>query len=359
MNIRLGFLVFLVARTASGQSSATVPLKPATGTLAAEFNTITSVRELSDGRILVSDPRDKRIVVGDFRDGSVKQIGRIGHGPKEYAMAFPLQALGGDSSLMADGLNGRWLLFNGTEILGTVPADNPAMRRVSSGFVYGIDSRGNLLTNQSPPLSRNGNHLLASDSDYAVLVSRTTGRVDTVAHLWPGPLPSPTQKGYSSGLYASYEQAVLAGDGWVAIVRSNPSRVDWRLPDGKVIRGAALSFPVVPTTMREKLAYMARRAGGDTPKSPDTIDNWPATIPAWSGSGWPLRTTPDGKLVKRRNETADHPEPRYDVVNRRGELERTISLAPGGYILGFGKGTVYVAATDADDIVRLERHPWP
>src|SRR4026208_817372 len=89
----------LALRAPPAQTISTGPLGPATGTLNAEFIGITSARELPDGRVLVSDPRDKRIVVGDFRTGSVRQVGRIGNGPREYAFALPIVAIGRDSSL--------------------------------------------------------------------------------------------------------------------------------------------------------------------------------------------------------------------------------------------------------------------
>jgi hypothetical protein len=66
------------------------------------------VRERKDGRVIITDSRDERIVVADLRAGSVQQIGRKGRGPNEYPRALPMWSVGGDSSVMV-GSPSRWL----------------------------------------------------------------------------------------------------------------------------------------------------------------------------------------------------------------------------------------------------------
>ena len=48
------------------------------------FTSISGLRELSDGRILISDRTEKRISFIDFGSGSTREIGRVGEGPGEY-----------------------------------------------------------------------------------------------------------------------------------------------------------------------------------------------------------------------------------------------------------------------------------
>ena len=73
-----------------GQVVPQIKLKAADAKLDEEFTALGSVRELSDGRVLLNDARDKRIVVADFKTGAVAQVGRLGSGPNEYAAAAPL-----------------------------------------------------------------------------------------------------------------------------------------------------------------------------------------------------------------------------------------------------------------------------
>ena len=119
---------------AAAQQPATVRLQPHDARLETGFTSISSIRELSDGRILVTDPRDLQLVVADFRTGEVKPVSRRGAGPGEYGMAGMVYAIGGDSSLMPDFMQRRVLLFDADKAVATVAADN-AMIKATQGFV--------------------------------------------------------------------------------------------------------------------------------------------------------------------------------------------------------------------------------
>jgi hypothetical protein len=179
--------------------------------------------------------------------------------------------------------------------------------------------------------------------------------VDTVASLWQGPRPaSDAQRPF----YGEYERGLLALDGWIAVLRTAPYRVDWRTPSGEWILGAPIPYRKVEFTEREKFFVMQQRARGGAAESPESVTNWPATVAPWNNAiGTVL--SPDGKLLVRRTLTADFPDQRYDVINRRGERERQIVLAPREKILGFGPHAVYVIVTGDDAMQRVERHPWP
>jgi hypothetical protein len=111
---------------------------------------------------------------------------------------------------------------------------------------------------------------------------------------------------------------------------------------------------------KEKRAFMARLAAPSrkAPSPPDSIPEWPAIVPAYR-SPIQLLAASDGRVLIPRLATADNPETRYDVVNRRGTLDAQLVLAPNERIVGFGRSSVYLAVTDDDGIQRLRRHPWP
>ena len=73
------------------------------------FTSISSIRELKDGRVLVADARDKILHLIDLRTGAVTKIGREGAGPGEYALPMRLMALQGDSTGLFDAGNQRYL----------------------------------------------------------------------------------------------------------------------------------------------------------------------------------------------------------------------------------------------------------
>lgn len=74
-----------------------------------EFSRIAGVRELPDGRVLVSDSRDNEVLLVDFAARTAPQVGRQGAGPSEYARVGGLLALSGGRSLLLDPGNGRML----------------------------------------------------------------------------------------------------------------------------------------------------------------------------------------------------------------------------------------------------------
>ena len=102
----------LIPAASSEQRPATIRLQPPDARLETGFTAITSIRELSDGRIIVTDPRDQGLVVADFRTGDVQPISRRGGGPGEYGLAAPVHPIAGDSSLLSDFMQRRILLLD-------------------------------------------------------------------------------------------------------------------------------------------------------------------------------------------------------------------------------------------------------
>jgi hypothetical protein len=47
------------------------------------------------------------------------------------------------------------------------------------------------------------------------------------------------------------------------------------------------------------------------------------------------------------------------VFDRTGALVKQVVLNPNSRVVGFGKGTVYVARTDEDDLQYLQRYKQP
>lgn len=75
------------------------------------FSSVAGLRELRDGRVIVVDPRDKLVNLVDFRSGSATTIGREGSGPQEFGIPLRLFAAPGDTTLLFDPLNSRYLLI--------------------------------------------------------------------------------------------------------------------------------------------------------------------------------------------------------------------------------------------------------
>jgi hypothetical protein len=97
--------------TAAAQRPSEIRLARASGEeLPTDFTALLSMRELADGRILLTQRGEPGFAVADFRDGSLRPIGRKGRGPGEFESAWSLTALAGDSTVLCDFAN-RWLIL--------------------------------------------------------------------------------------------------------------------------------------------------------------------------------------------------------------------------------------------------------
>jgi len=352
-------LFFLSAWWVPSQTTRATVLAPPNARLAEDLVEVHTGRELADGRLLIGEGTlgSRRLLVVDFQRGTAQQIGSRGHGPGEYQIVSSLFPLASDSTLLLAEM-GRWLVLSGTRIVRTVNGNDPAMRLAMTPS--GADSIGNLLSSER--------RALAPDSSGRIFVSRKTGIATPAARLRSSteagyPPPATRRAGgrvdFSNGPWESYELAQLFPDGWLAVARVQPYRVDWRTPEGRWILGKPLPSPTVRVTRREKAAYMQRSAErtGNAVRSPTVHSKWPTEIPPFLPGS--LIGSSDGRLLVLRTPTADRPEVRYDLIDRQGRLERQLLLDRNQRIVAFGKTSVYVVVTDDVDLERIQRHSWP
>lgn len=356
--------VFPAAAQTSRPASVALPKPDAV--LSAEFTMVSDVRELADGRVLVVDQVERVLHVVDFGKGAVARVGRTGSGPKEYLQPLTLLATGADSTIVPDPRNGRWLLLKGADIVGTVGPEAPVLT-AGTRAPNGADNHGHVIALKSMstgPVTPTS--LPRRDSVLLVRMSRATARQDTVATLLArpsqlrieGPAAAPTNVSITMNPLSSGEGSALFPDGWIAIVRLDPYRVDWIGPRGQRALGAPLPFERIRLDERERRAFLEREAvrTGRPPRDPASIADWPEYVKPFSGA--PL-TAPDGSLWIRRQESSTNLNPPYDVVNRKGELTARISVENGVTIVGFGNGVVYTTVTDDNGIQKLQRRMLP
>jgi len=266
---------------------------------------------------------------------------------------------------MMDNQQRRWLLFDGPRIVATVAPDDPVLA-AATGTARGTDTLGHVysagsIAGGSGPLS---------DSTALVRVSRSTARTDTLTRLKAlvaRQISERNKEGFfrfALPTIGTAEEAVPFADGWVAVVRLDPYRVDWRTPEGRWIKGPPLPFEAVRMNDTEQRSYVAdiAKATGDTAADPALITDWPAIVPPYQTSIRNLSfllPAPDGRVLIPRLASASQTEARYDVVNRRGTLDGQLILPANERIVSFGLNSAYLAVTDDDGIQRLRRHAWP
>lgn len=325
-----------------------------------EFATVTSLRELDNGSLILADAQEQRLVHVDPVSDRIMPVARAGRGPGEYEFVGWVVPVGRDLTLSADRTFRRALLFDGTAVVRTLPADHP----LSSTLGYtlaGGDSLGRILLVRSSA-RRPGVRRPAEDSAMAILGPSDGAWQDTVARLRS--ILGRRQVVRRPGRWAMVtinplqvdEQAVLCPDGWIALARAGPYRIDWRSPAGEVVPGTPVRERAVRVTAREKRAAMARHSHLKT-ISPDALEHWPRVMPPFTRDA--LVCAPDGHLLVHRMPTADDAANRYDVINRQGARVARIELPGGQRLVGAGRHVVYAVARDTLGVERLLRYAWP
>jgi hypothetical protein len=374
---RLFRLISLIAPlTLGAQSPRRLTLGPATAKLNEEFSQVINALELTDGRVLVTDFREQRLAAVDFSTNTVKTIGRRGDGPGEYALVGSLFPFGKDSTVMVLGLAQRWNVITSNLELSTLPPDSPLVRIMGRHSASGIDDFGHVLFHGEP---RHGPGI-ERDTSALILLSRRTMKGDTIARTDGGAGPGRQQSGRAQDhLYGDYDQALLGRDGWIAIVRHSPYRVEWRSPEGRWRIGPIADVPT-PLTDAEKTAYLDRRAKARAAASPSTkiitapglgvkqkqggtpIPEpelaFPKAIPPFNSFASPLYSL-QGYLLVLRNATKAEPGRLYDVFDRQGSRVAQLAFPSNQRPVAFGAKSIYVVTTDDNGIERLSRHAWP
>lgn len=347
------------------QAPRAITLRPAEATLGEPFTSVSSVRELADGRVLVSDGQDNRVVVADMASGRVRRVGNVGAGPREYRQAGKLFALPGDSTLLVDSpQRGRWwLLMHHDSIVRNVPPDLPVLR-VVGGSPSGVDDRGRALGIRSAASERLAHNRIRLQL-VAVIGERSGSHADTIARL-RGDEYQVTQGGtrerpfwaQNQLLGSVAEQALLFPDGWIAVVRVEPYRVEWRTSAGTWIRGPEVPWEWPRADAREKAAAFERlkRRIGDRAK----VDDGP-----WADRLAPVRTNTsmiaasDGNLLVLRAQWSKESDTRYDIFDRSARRIAQLAMPDSERVVGFGPRSIYVSVRDGDGFHTLRRHPWP
>jgi hypothetical protein len=359
-----------------------VKLSAPTGVSLDGFNNPKSVRELSDGRLMVASGSDPLLCVVDFATGASVALSRRGDGPGEFRDASRLYRLSGDSTVLEDRQGLRWIVFDGARPIHT-------WRSWGTGFngpwIVGFDDRGRMLElrgfafGRAPNGPQRRSHADA-ESLWVLVHHRSAkaaefldGRIDTLVVLrgWSRGVttaqaeakPGFGMEWWITNPLSTEEQALLFPDGWIAIVRMQPYRVQWRTPDGSVIEGPPLPFERVEVSATQKRYAISRRYPPPKPAfEPEAFAAWPEILPAIQ-SGAATRDAlfglPDGRLAVLRTSDARLPGNRYDIVDRSGRLSARLVLAENERVLGFGAQAVYVAVSDEDGLEVVRRHVWP
>lgn len=356
------------------------------------FTTLNGIRELSDGRVIAIDTRDKTIQLVDLKAGTAKKIGREGSGPREYGLPMALVPLPDGASAVYDPLNSRLLKISPAGDPGEflrLPAPSSSgspggAMMVSMTPPKAVDAKGRFyVTGSAFRMGPNGPE--QGDSVAILRVDIASGKSDTVGFL-EQPKSNIQTSGTSGNMQVRMGMAnpFLARDDWfvtpdgrVGILRSPEYRLDWISPERRP--GPALAYDKMKVSEGHKQQWRDARRGGTaimvtnnngttsartgSPGAggiqvPEPTD-WPEYMPPFVTGQNAINVAPDGNLWVSRTRDAKDQIPKYDVIDASGKVAYRVALPAKTRVIGFGTGVVYTARTDEDDLQYLQRHKMP
>lgn len=366
------------------------------------FTSISGVRELRDGRVLVADARDRTLQIVDLKTGAATPVGHEGSGPGEYSLPMRLYGLPGDTSLIFDAGNQRYLTIDpdgkaGKDFrLEAEPARGGGRGRIVMGGLAiprGVDARGDIFY-EGPPFALGPDGPVSADSVPILRYRRSTGRVDTLAYSHPAKNSASVSGGRgnmtvriggANPLLPRDDWAALP-DGRVAVVRGADYHVDV-YGGPRVVKGPAVPYNTIKVDgavkqmvedarakgRRNAVSMTVNSGSGGTQRATqiggaglppaEPLTDWPDMMPAFLAAN----TLPGGGVVARPNGELWVPIVQrpgftaivYDVFDASGKVIGRVALPPATRLVGFGNGTVYVIRIDADDLQYLQRYRLP
>jgi hypothetical protein len=384
---------------------------PVTAVTTEKLSAVTTVRQLSDGRILVNDIVGRRLAMFDSSLSLIKVVADTSGATTRYGV-YPggLIAYRGDSTLFVDPGSLSMLVIGPRGEVARVMAP-PQARDV--GFLIGgpfgnpaFDSRGRLVYRappgfpKPPPASKKEPSPIPEPADSAALVgfNLSTRTSDTIVWFKIPKLRLSITKSKDgirvlptvNPLPQSDDWAVLA-DGTIALVRGKDFHIDW-IGDSATISSPKIPFDWERITAEQKSAIidsakariekaivngqlnltpdLARSnleaaAASLTPPDSSHIDSTarnqivmvdPTELPDYKPAFAPGSTFAEGatRLWIKTSQMV-HGRPVYDVINREGLLVDRVQLPANRSLAGFGENGVIYLSVRAGRTAYLEK----
>lgn len=296
----------------------------------------------------VLSPADKRVVILDFTDRSLIDLGE--------GMKQPFE---GPFSLftMGDGLYvGDWALRQLTvwSLNGQSAATVRTPDITNGTLPRARDGQGNWYVQFNPPPGPDGSG--KRDSAVVVRFPLDFSRGDTILRLSPldlAEVEGDAGRRFERRVFSGEDQWGVLADGSVWVARVYPNRVDWLAPDGKLQKGQKLPDRVFTITVSDREAFLRkfppelRSAAEKVPFSPVK----PPFDAAFTGG--------DGNVWLEKSRVIPDTVRRYQVVGRDGRLLQSIAFNGYGYALATSPDAVLVKEVQPEGwrFLRYRRPP--
>ncbi len=382
------------------------------------FWNIASVRELSDGRVLVvqrgpmngmmrsimtnavnamnarcgrngrgqamldsafggPESPTARIVLFDAKLAKATLIGHAGTGATDYRQPESLFAAVADTTLVLDNGRSDMLVIDPTgKVIGTrpMPGGYSALAAISG---IAVDRVGRLIFQPAEQIMRqtaSGMEAGSPDSLALVAFDSKTGGTIPVAHVrvagtttlmdanpsTPGKMNARTK----ATPFPTIDDWVMMPDGTLAIVRGADLHIDWIAPDGKVRSTPPIPYARHAVTDSDKVVFMNLAHRSDSVMKNMAVSSM-MTIVRLDPDSFPrfkppfatrgARAASDGTIWLPAKIISPGTADGYYVIGPDGKIRELVHFPTGQRLLGFGKGVVYVAYNDSR-IARVPLH---
>jgi hypothetical protein len=351
MRLRVRAILIVLGLPVTTAAAQQVPtLGKPTWTSSESFTGVGAVRELTDGRVIVADASTRELALLSATGKQQRQIARRGAGPKEFEAPVGLLALGGDSTLVADGDQRRFLLL-GPDAEPARTISFPVAAKEAPADAQGVDARGRVYFPAAllrPPGKSRMTEVLRWD--------RVTNRIDTVAQIAGRVTNTLKYKVEEFDIVANRAMPFGEGDAWglapngaIGIARVTDYSIDWIGP------GAARSRTAPVTTVRARVTDADRAKYLTKNEMLNKALIFPDVKPPFNAQLSLM--SPSGEFWLPRYGVADEKEHTWDVVIA-GSAPRSVRIPATSRVIGFGRGAVYVLRRDDDDQQWIERYDW-
>ena len=371
-------ILLLLMGPASLGAQQSVSLDSPAASYGEPFSLVGGIRELDDGRVLVSDALEEALYVLDADLGAKETVAGKGQGPDEYRQPDGLFAWPGDSTLMVDLGNGRMTIVAPDHEFGrTIPVVQQEAAGLQIIIPQGVDEGGRLY------YQPRGDGVIRDSADIVRWIPGSDGAPEPVVRIKLRDVTERTSGGGNNLRQEVTPVPLSPEDGWavgpdgsVVVVRSADYHVEWTRPDGAVIAGppvphepvavreadkeawaeelAANGMMMMVTNQNGAMSASMRRGGGRTP----AVDRfqWPEVKPPFAPE-W-VRVDPLGYAwVERHVPAGDRPV--VDVFGPDGRHLASVTVPARSHVRAFGDGTVYLTRWDDLGFQWLERYERP
>jgi hypothetical protein len=274
--------------------------------------------------------------------------------------------------VQADPTTRRILYFEGANLIGSLPPDI-GMFAFEFGLVVGADGSGAFYAVQSPRLGTLGPRDIGPDDSLAMVRIRANARtMDTVAMLRDAPGRVHSRRDSEGKLrpyaisrpaMATSELFAVFQDGWIAIARLDPYRIDWIDPSMRVRIGPSIPSPERAFDGPTRDAYLAKNARTieELESAPPEMravlmsrfTEFPERVPPFEPTSLVAGT--DGRLYLRLAEPGLAARTAYHVIDRSGTLIE-FSLVANARVVSASERFIYVVERDSLGLEHLKRY---